>query len=157
MTKKAIQDHYPDNLNQCYGCGGLNEHGLQIKSYWEGEEAVCIYEPKPYHTAFPGVVYGGMIASLIDCNSTAAAAAATCRSGNQPDDSPPIRFLTASLHVDYILPTPLGVPLEIRSRIAEIKGRKVVVESTLGADGKICARGKLVAVQVPDHLVPDAG
>ncbi len=70
------------------------------------------------------------------------------------DTNPPPRFLTASLHVDYLFPTPLGVPLEIRGRVKEVKGRKVIVESTLSADGKICARGEVVAIQVPEHLIP---
>ena len=73
------------------------------------------------------------------------------------DTDPPLRFLTASLHVDYLRPTPLGVPLEVRGRVTEIKGRKVIVEATLSAGGELCARGEVVAVQVPDHLLPDAG
>ena len=127
---------------------------MLIKSYWDGEESVCIHEPRPYHTAIPGFVYGGLIASLIDCHSTGTAAAAKYRSeGREMDTDPPLRFLTASLHVDYLLPTLLGVPLEIRGRVKEVKGRKVIVESTLSADGKICARGEVVAIQVPEHLI----
>ena len=155
MTKKAFQDYYPDDLSHCYGCGRLNDDGLKIKSYWDGEESVCIHEPRSYHTAIPGFVYGGMIASLIDCHGTGTAAAAKYRSeGREMDTDPPLRFLTASLHVDYLLPTPLGVPLEIRGRVKEVKGRKVIVESTLFANGKICARGEVVAIQVPEHLIP---
>ena len=54
---------------------------------------------------------------------------------------------------DYLRPTPMGVPLELRSRIKEIKGRKVVVESTLSAKGEICARGEVVAVQMPEKMM----
>jgi len=155
MDSKAFQEYYPDQFNLCYGCGQLNEHGLQIKSYWDGEEALCIFTPRPYHTAIPGYVYGGLIASLIDCHSTGTAAAAAFRAeGRAMDTQPPFRFLTASLHVDYLKPTPLGPALEVRARVKEIKGRKVVVESTLSADGLVCARGEVIAVQVPDHLVP---
>ncbi len=68
------------------------------------------------------------------------------------DTLPALRFVTASLHVDYLKPTPLGVPLEIRGRVKEIKGRKVIVASTLSANGEICARGEVVAVQAPDTL-----
>ncbi len=155
MSKKAFQDHYPDHVSYCYGCGRLNDRGLKIKSYWDGEESICIHEPEPYHTAIPGFVYGGMIASLIDCHSTGTAAAAKYRfEGREMDTAPFLRFLTASLHVDYLLPTPLGVPLEIRGRVKEVKGRKVIVESTLSANGQICVRGEVVAIQVPDHLIP---
>jgi acyl-CoA thioesterase FadM len=71
------------------------------------------------------------------------------------DTEPPLRFLTASLRVDYLRPAPLGVPLEVRATAKEIKGRKVVVEAALSADGEVCARGEVVAVQVPERLVPE--
>lgn len=155
MEKKAFQDYYPDDLSHCYGCGRLNENGLQIKSYWDGEESVCIYQPKSYYTAVPGFAYGGLIASLIDCHSTGTAAAAKYRAENREMDThPPIRFLTASLHVDYLLPTPLDGPIEVRGRVKEIKGRKVVVESHLIAGGQLCAKGEVVAVQIPEHMMP---
>ena len=158
MTDKAFQDYYPDELNYCYGCGRLNEHGLQIKSYWQGEEAVCYYQPQPYHISLPGYVYGGLIASLIDCHSTGTAAAAAYRAaGRAMDSEPPFRYLTAGLHVDYLKPTPLGIPLEVRAVVKEIKGRKVVVSSTLLAGGEVCARGEVICVQVPETLLAQFG
>jgi acyl-coenzyme A thioesterase PaaI-like protein len=158
MSPTAFQDYYPDHLSQCYGCGRLNEHGLQIKSYWDGDaadsaETICIFTPRPEHIAIPGYVYGGLIASLIDCHCTGTAAAASYRAaGREMDTEPPFRFVTASLHVDYVRPTPLGVSLEIRARVTELKGRKVVMEATLSAEGQVCARGEVVAVQMPEYL-----
>lgn len=158
MSQKAFQDYYPDDLSYCYGCGRLNEHGLQIKSYWDGEETVVTYTPRPYHIAIPGYVYGGLIASLIDCHGTGTAAAAAYRAeGREMDTEPPLRFVTASLHVDYVRPTPLGVPLEVRGRVKEIKGRKVVVSATVLAEGEVCARGEVVAVQMPESMIPRSG
>jgi acyl-coenzyme A thioesterase PaaI-like protein len=154
MTQKAIQDYYPDNVSHCYGCGRLNEHGLQIKSYWDGDEVVCTFYPEPYYMAIPGYVYGGLIASLIDCHATGTAAAAAYRAeGREMDTEPPLRFVTASLHVDYLRPTPLGVPLELRAHAKEIKGRKIVVAVTLSAGGEVCARGEVVAVKMPERWV----
>ncbi len=154
MTEKAFQDYYPDNVSHCYGCGRLNEHGLQIKSYWDGDEAVCAFQPRPYHTAVPGYVYGGLIASLIDCHATGTAAAAAYRAeGRAMDTEPAHRFVTASLHVDYLRPTPIGGPLQLRARVKEIKGRKVVVSVTLSAGGEVCARGEVVTVEMPEHFV----
>lgn len=153
MDQKAFQDYYPDELSYCYGCGRLNEHGLQIKSYWDGDETSAVYKPLPQHMAIPGYVYGGLIASLIDCHSTGtAAAAAYRREGRSMDTQPPFRFLTASLQVDYLRPTPLGVPLEVRGRVEEITERKVVVSTTLIAEGEVCAKGKVVAVRMPEHF-----
>ena len=150
----AFQDYYPDEVSYCYGCGRLNEHGLQIKSYWEGDVSVCRYQPRPYHMAVPGYVYGGLIASLIDCHGTGTAAAAAYRAqGREMDSDPPLRFLTASLHVDYLRPTPIDGPLELRGRVKEIKGRKVVVAVELYAHDELCARGEVVTVQVPDDFM----
>jgi acyl-coenzyme A thioesterase PaaI-like protein len=157
MSPKAFQDYYPDHSSYCYGCGRLNEHGLQIKSYWDAAagsaETICTFTPRPYHTAIPGYVYGGLIASLIDCHCTGTAAAASYRAaGRSMDTEPPFRFVTAALHVNYLRPTPLDMPLEIRARVLELKGRKVVMEATLSAGGQVCARGEVVAVQMPEHL-----
>ncbi len=155
MSDKAFQDYYPDDLSHCYGCGRLNEHGHQIKSYWDGEDSVCTFHPRPYHTAIPGFVYGGLIASLIDCHSTGTAAAAIYREeGRSMDTEPPVRFVTASLRVDYLRPTPIGVPLELRGTVKEITGRKVVVRATVSAQGEVCARGEVVAVRLPEGMVP---
>jgi acyl-coenzyme A thioesterase PaaI-like protein len=153
MSEDAFQDSYTDEVAICYGCGRLNEHGLQIKSYWDGDEAICTFTPKPYHTAIPGYVYGGLIASLIDCHSTGTAAAAAYRAEGRPMGSEPhLRFVTGSLHVDYLKPTPIEGPLELRSRVMEIKGRKVRVSTELAVQGEVCARGEVVAVMLPDQM-----
>lgn len=154
--QKAFQDFYPEQLSHCYGCGRLNRLGLQIKSYWDGDETVCRFTPRAEHTAVPGFVYGGLIASIIDCHGTGSAAAAAYRYENRPMDSdPPLRFLTASLQVDYLKPTPLGPPLEARGRVIEITGRKATIEITLSANGEVTARGRVVAVQVPQSLLDE--
>ena len=156
MNEKAFQDYYSDESSHCYGCGRLNQNGLQIKSYWEGDEAVTTYQPRPYHTAIPGYVYGGLIASLIDCHSTGTAAAAAFRASGLPaGHEANFRFLTASLHVDYLKPTPISGPLTVRATVTEIKGRKVVVSSVLYANGEACAKGEVVAVQAPDSLIAE--
>jgi acyl-coenzyme A thioesterase PaaI-like protein len=155
MNDAAFQDHYPDDLAHCYGCGRLNAQGHRIKTYWEGEETVTHFTPRPEHTAIPGYVYGGLIASLIDCHGTGTASAAAYRFRNREIGSePPLRFVTASLQVDYLRPTPLGVPLEIRGRVEEIKERKVVVSATVLADGEATAKGRIVAVLMPESMAP---
>jgi acyl-coenzyme A thioesterase PaaI-like protein len=154
MTEKAFQDYYPEDVSHCFGCGRLNERGHRIKSYWDGDETVCRYTPEPYHMAIPGYVYGGMVASLIDCHSTGTAAAAGYREEGRPMDSePPLRYVTAKLQVDYLRPTPLGVELEIRGKIEWVKGRKVLVSSTLSANGKVCARGEVLCARMPESML----
>ena len=164
MPEKSIQDYYPDAFSFCYGCGRLNPAGLHIQSFWEGEEVVCRYIPRPEHIAIPGFVYGGLIASLIDCHGTGSAAAAAYRfEGRAMDSQPPNRFMTAALQVNYLKPTPLGEPVELRARITDIKThldeagtervRKVIVEIDLKARGQLCVQGQVVAVQAPPELL----
>lgn len=153
MEEKSFQDYYPEEMSHCYGCGRSNNDGLHIKSYWEGEGSVARFTPKRYHTALPGFVYGGLIASLIDCHGVGTAAAATCRAeGRAMDTEPRLRFVTASLKVDYISPTPIGVQLEARGKVKEVGKRKVVVSIEVIAEGTVCARGEVIAVRVPESM-----
>jgi acyl-coenzyme A thioesterase PaaI-like protein len=131
---------------------------MQIKSYWDRRTstAVCVYTPDAHQIAVPGFVYGGLIASLIDCHciGTAFAIASEVASSSEGRETAPDapRFVTASLHVDYVRPTPLGVPLELRAHPTEIGKRKVVVAATLSANGALCARGEVVAVRIPESM-----
>ena len=154
MTKKGFQDYYPDDFAICYGCGRLNEHGHQIKSYWDGDETVCRYQPEPYHTGAQNFVYGGLVASLIDCHATGTASAAKHRKDGKDIETEPLaRFVTASLHVDYLAPVPIDQEILMRGRIDEIKGRKVVVAIDLFSKDTLCAKGKVVAVQIPNDYL----
>ncbi|MDO5673944.1 MAG: PaaI family thioesterase [bacterium] len=148
MSQKAFQDHYPDDYAHCYGCGRLNPKGHHLKSYWDGEETVCHYTPDAKYTGgFPGFLYGGMLASLMDCHAAGTAAAAKAKEEGKPIS----RFVTASLKVDFLAPTPINTELEVRGKVVEIKGRKVIVEVSLSADGKLCATGTTVMVQIKDQ------
>ena len=154
MSDQAFQDYYPDEFNHCYGCGKHNTHGHQLKSRWDGEESVARFTPAPYHTAVPGFVYGGLLASLIDCHGTGTAAAATYREeGRALGSEPPLRFVTASLHVDYMAPTPLGPELEIRGRVEELTPKKVIVAVDVRAGDTLCARGRVVAAKMPESML----
>lgn len=154
-SEQAFQELYPEELSHCYGCGSHNAAGHQLKSYWDGEQTVARFTPKPMHTAIPGFVYGGLIASLIDCHGTGTAAAAAYRAqGRAMGSSPALRFVTASLKVDYLAPTPMGVELELRGFPVEIKQRKVIVEITVQAGDTLCARGQVIAVKMPESMLP---
>lgn len=152
--KKAFQDYYPKNFSYCYGCGRLNDKGLKIKSYWDGEESICEFKPRPYHTAFPKFVYGGLIASIIDCHGTGTASAAAYRAeGRNMGTEPILRYVTASLYVNYIKPTPIDTTLILRGIVKEIKEKKVIVKVILFANGEICAKGEVIAVKIPDSMI----
>ncbi len=151
MQTRAFQDDLAEvGFHHCWGCGSLNEHGLQIKSYWDGEEGVCVWQPEPYHQAWPGIVNGGIIATIIDCHSACTATAAAYRAENRAITTPPIiPIVTASLQLSYLRPTPLTEPLHLRAAIREQTGRKTILTCTLSAKGEICVRAEAVMVRLP--------
>lgn len=155
MTSRepAVQDHYPDDFAHCYGCGRLNEEGLRLESRWEGDEVVARFLPRASHMSLPGFVYGGLLASLVDCHAMATAAASSERAaGFAVGERESPRFVTASLEVDYLKPTPLGSELEVRARVRESSERKAVVEVTVSAEGTVTVRGEVVAVRMPESM-----
>jgi len=152
--KPAIQDFYPEDFSHCSGCGRLNAHGHQFKTRRDGDETVTHFTPKPHELAVPGFVYGGLIGALIDCHAMATASAAALQAdGREIGETPSPRFVTASLKVDFLKPTPIGVVLEARGRIKERGDRKSVVEVEVLADGAITARGLVVAVPMPASMI----
>jgi len=151
----AIQDEYPDDFAWCYGCGRLNEQGHHFRTGWHGEQTVTIFTPKAEHLALPGFVYGGMIASFIDCHGTGSASLALHRkNGHEPGEgTEPPRFVTASLNVNYHRPTPHGVALKAIGTVHEIHPKKWKVEVEVFANDVLCARGEVVAVVMPSTFL----
>jgi acyl-coenzyme A thioesterase PaaI-like protein len=152
MSKQAFQDSYPAEFSHCYGCGRDNPHGLQLKSYWNlcagKEHTIAYFTPKAYHTGgVPDNAYGGLIASLLDCHGTASAAAAAYKEqGRDMGTVPILRFVTASLSVDFLRPTPIENKLTILGEVIQLEGRKATVKLSLSANGQLFATGTMIAV-----------
>lgn len=147
----AIQDDYPDDFAWCYGCGRLNEEGHHFRTYWNGGKTETIYDPNEQHIAIPGFVYGGLIASLIDCHGTGSASLSLHRkNGFEPGsgEAPP-RFVTGSLHVDFLKPTPQKVALKAVGTVEEIHPKKWKVTTEVFAGETLCAKGEVIAVVMP--------
>jgi acyl-coenzyme A thioesterase PaaI-like protein len=81
-----------------------------------------------------------------------AAAAAERAAGRRIGDGPAPRFVTASLHVNFLKPTPHGPELEIRGRVRERSERKAIVDVTVAAGGVVTVRGEVVAVPIPSSM-----
>jgi acyl-coenzyme A thioesterase PaaI-like protein len=149
----AIQDVYPDDLAHCFGCGRNNPSGHHLKSFVEGDEVVAHFTPAGNQVAIPGFVYGGLLASLVDCHAMATATFATeLAAGRRIGEGPAPRFVTAALRVDYLKPTPLGPELEIRGRVTERSEKKAIVAVTISAAGTITVRAEIVAVPLPKSM-----
>ena len=150
-TKASFQDPMVHNL--CFGCGALNALGLQIKSYWHGDLAVCTFQPQAHHMAGPRhILNGGIIGTVIDCHGICTAIAdAFKREEREIGTEPLIWYATGSLHIDYKRPTPIDQPVELRARVAEVKPKKTIVRCEALSGGEVCATGEIVAVRVPNE------
>lgn len=145
-TQAAMQDLIKVH---CYGCGAHNQRGLQIKSFWAGDEVVCAWRPSAEHIGHPGVLYGGLIASVVDCHSIwTAAANAYRRAGREMDGTLEFQYVTAALRIDYRKPVPIEQAVELRARETEFSARKSVVRCTASSRGVVCAEAEVVAVRV---------
>ena len=145
----AIQDRIPHN--HCWGCGTLNPRGLRIKSFVVGDEAVCTFQPSPDHMAGPThVLYGGILAAVIDCHSVCTAIADVYRAAGQELGAEPHRWcVTASLESTTSPPPAIDRPVELRARVREVKGRKRFVECSVQSEGTEVVRAEVIAVEVP--------
>ncbi len=149
MENEAIQDKWPEIGAYCWGCGRKNEHGLQIKSYWEGDECVCTWKPKRHHCAYPGIGCGGIIAAILDCHCLNTAASAAYRvEGREIGTEPVNAYATGTLVVKFLRPTPLNKPWVFRARIKKMEERKTTVTCSLFVKEKEFARGEIVAVRI---------
>lgn len=152
MSKLSFQDYYNENFSYCYRCGKLNENGFKLKSYWEGEHTIAHFKPKPYHTGgYPGFVYGGLIAAILDCHGNGTAAAAAYKAENRGHDTlPNIRFVTASLNINFLKPTPMGKVLDLRGDILEVTNKKVIMKLSVSVEGNTTVEATMVAVRIPE-------
>ena len=144
----SLQERYaPDSI--CFGCGPANPEGLHVRSFPDGAEVVSEWTPSPHHEAFPGVLNGGIIGTLLDCHSNWTAAYHLMR---QAGAEHPPTTVTADYSVRLTRPAPSGGPVVLRARATESTDDRAVVEASLEAAGKVCAtcRGTFVAVK-PGH------
>jgi len=146
MSDEYIQDQWPEEGTFCWGCGKNNEHGLQLKSYWEDDEAIAVWKPEDHHLAFHGILNGGIIATLMDCHGTGTANSAAHKAAG--DSGSHFMHVTGGISVKYLRPTPLNNPVTLRARVTEMSEKKIKVSCDLYSDDVKCATGEVMTVRV---------
>jgi acyl-coenzyme A thioesterase PaaI-like protein len=143
--EKSLQDTYAPHL-KCFGCGPENDQGLRIKSYPQGDEVIAEWQAESHHEAYPGMLNGGIIGSLLDCHSNWTAAWHLMNRNGL--ETPPCT-VTAEYAIKLLRPTNSKSKIKLVSRIAESTDKRAVIEAELIADDKVCAtcRGVFVAVK----------
>jgi acyl-coenzyme A thioesterase PaaI-like protein len=149
MSNKSLQETWAPN-NACFGCGPANEKGLRIRSFVEGDQVVATWTPQQHHEAFPGVLNGGIIGSLLDCHCNWTAIVHLAKVMGMTGRAP--CCVTADYAIVLKRPCPSGGPVHLKAHVVEVNGDKAIVEGTLEADGKVRAtcKGTFVAVE-PGH------
>lgn len=144
MNDRSLQEKYAPN-NACWGCGPANTEGLRIRSFPDGETVIAEWKPEPKYEAFPGVLNGGIIGSLLDCHCNWTAAYFFMKQAGE--DHPPCT-VTADYAIKLLRPTPTGGLVHLSAKVIESEGARATIEGTLSAGGKVCAtcRGTFVAV-----------
>lgn len=128
---------------QCYGCGRLNEHGLQIKSHWEGDEVICHWRPQPFHMGHPGRLHGGVIATVLICHAVWTATAAAYRRENREIREPlDFSYSTPSFKLDLLKPTPIDSTLTLRGRVKDMEGERAIVVCSVFVNNEETARAE---------------
>lgn len=152
----AVQDHYPPDGAQCYGCGRDNEAGMHLMTRWDGEsrtDSVTTYLPRPEQRGYAGIVYGGLIASVMDCSGIGTAAlAGNLAQGRDLGVVESLRYVTGTLEVRYLKPAPMDAELVCRGHVEEVGSRKVIVSLTVSAREVVVASGRVVAVLLPEDF-----
>jgi acyl-coenzyme A thioesterase PaaI-like protein len=145
---KSLQEQFSPQ-GTCFGCGPMNEKGLRIRSFPQGEEVICEWQPEAYHEAYPGMLNGGIIGTLMDCHSNWTAAWHLMKRNNQIHAPCTV---TADYAIKLKRPTPTDKPVKLVARVIESTDDRAVVEAELVANDKVCAtcRGTFVAVK-PGH------
>jgi acyl-coenzyme A thioesterase PaaI-like protein len=149
MSEQSLQERYAPQ-NACFGCGPANPSGLRVRSMVQGEKVVADWMPQPHHEAFPGVLNGGIIGSLLDCHCNwTAAHHLMVKSGAE---TPPCT-VTAEYTIKLLRPTPTDGPVHLEAQVVESTEDRATIEGVLiGPNGKTTAtcRGVFVAVK-PGH------
>jgi acyl-coenzyme A thioesterase PaaI-like protein len=145
MKEPSLQERYAPN-NSCWGCGPANAEGLRIRSFPRGDEVVAEWMPQSKYEAFPSVLNGGIIGTLLDCHCNWTAAWHLMNKAGA--DHPPCT-VTADYAIKLLRPTPSNRPVSLAAKVVESTDDRATVEGTLSANGKVCGtcRGTFVAVK----------
>lgn len=147
--KPSVQERFA-NHTTCYGCGPSNTKGLRIRSFENETGLECDFTPELYHEAFPGVVSGGILGTILDCHSNWTAC---CHLMKRDALSKPPCTVTAWFKVSMLKPTPSHQgPLKVLARPVHSEGSRVTIEAQVQVGGEVTAtcEGLFVAVK-PGH------
>ncbi len=138
------------NSRHCFVCGIENPFGLGMEFYTTAPDEVTSWYTVPRRfEGYPGVVHGGIVASLVD------EVVGRVHMGDEPQNA---RFMyTARLTVQYRNPVPVETPLRIVGHAVKRKKRTATSKAEIYApDGTLLAEAQAILVDVPEEMLQDA-
>lgn len=151
MSQQAFQDLWPEQYSHCFGCGRNNKLGLQIKSFWDGDETICTWTPSEIYEAGLGVLCGGIVSTLIDCHCVNTAIAALYKSeGRELGSKPFIPFAGGSINMRHMKPISIKKPVVLRAKVIELKDRKAIIACKVFSGKTECAKAEVIAIKAPE-------
>lgn len=154
---KAVQEYYPDNFANCFGCGRNNDHGLHTKTFWdaEKEEGICRPKPSAHHCGYKGVFHGGLLSSVIECNSVATSIAATYEKEDLDPNVDLVFYVLGSIiNTHFICPVPIDAPdIVVKTKVLELKPKKARCQVSVYANDVLCTSAETIAVRVPTEII----
>jgi acyl-coenzyme A thioesterase PaaI-like protein len=124
----------------CFVCGVDNPIGLHLDFWMDDETVWTEFTPGDQHQGYPGLLHGGLIATVLD--ETMGRVAALKQ----------LWMVTVKLDLTYRKPVPLGQSLKVAARIDELRGSRMTASGQLllpdGAVG-VVARG--LYLRLPDE------
>ncbi len=133
------------NSDMCFVCGRNNPAGLYMSFYDNGQDEVFSeYTVAERYQSYPGIVHGGITASMLD-----EVVGRVAMIGDHHHF-----MVSVKLQVLYRHPVPIETPLEIRGRIVRLRGRlgKAQGEIIL-PDGKVACEAAITLADVPSEIL----
>lgn len=104
---------------RCFGCGPLNDEGLQLRFLPEDDVSVTEFVVPPRYQSWKGVVHGGMVALILD----EAVGWAAWHRGHPG--------VTGKLEVRYRQPLRIGETIRVTGRVEKIRRTLVYASATI--------------------------
>jgi acyl-coenzyme A thioesterase PaaI-like protein len=135
------------NSRHCFVCGVENPFGLMLDFYETAPGEITVETIVPEHfQGYPGIVHGGIVASLVD------EALGRAHMGTDPENP---RFMyTAKMTIQYRKPVPTNQPIKIVGRA--IKSKKFSATSVAeiyNSVGDLLVQSEAVLINVPEEII----
>lgn len=138
------------NSHHCFVCGLQNLAGLKMVFYDNGaDEVTCTYTVPAQYEGYPGIVHGGIVASMLD------EAVGRVSMIHDPNHF----MMTVKMEIKYRQPVPTETPLTLVGKLVKLRGRLAMATGEVRLpSGEVAAEAELTLADLPEQFkVSDAG